>query len=527
MYSNYFIEQLRARPAADTALVEPGGRRISCGELFRESVQLATNLAAAGMVPGSRVVVAAAPGVEFLCVIYAAMLLRTQVAIIDPEMGRENYRSKLGQFDPQWAFADYRLLLLQEHPLLRWLYFRHRPQGPYLPARKGVKTVATGNWMPIFQPHLSAWQLRKKTNPHTHDLHLETPSNDLPPFLLVTYTSGTLAEPKGVVHTLDSLAKSIRLLADLLAGVPQQRIATHAPHYALIGVNAGIPVYLWDQTLSPMARIRFIEQRAITTLFGPPVDYRVLLQTSASLLRALPDCLRLLLIGSAPVHTAFLENLYPALPRTCQVLALYGMTENLLVAVARGSEKLQRHIQGDWLGYPVEGVECRLAPDGEILLRSPQLFHGYLGMPSRDTWHPTGDLGRIEQDGSLTLTGRKKDMIIRRHFNLYPALYEPTINKIPGVSEAVLIGIYDEDRHDEIVCLVVETERPLTEIFIRNCLTRGAWQIDREAQPDLIAFRILPRKGRQFKVDRGALRQWLAREWPLVDTTVSKPLLNP
>jgi acyl-CoA synthetase (AMP-forming)/AMP-acid ligase II len=110
------------------------------------------------------------------------------------------------------------------------------------------------------------------------------------------------------------------------------------------------------------------------------------------------------------------------------------------------------------------------------------------------------------------LTGRKKDMIIRRNFNLYPGLYEPTINRIPGVTECAFVGVYDEKRHDEVVALFVETHKPLTENALRKAMETGAYSIDREAMPDLIVLQPLPRAGRQSKVDKNALRLQLTQK---------------
>jgi len=222
----------------------------------------------------------------------------------------------------------------------------------------------------------------------------------------------------------------------------------------------------------------------------------------------LPDCLQELFFGSAPVYRSFLERLIPVTPAHVRLTCLYGMTENLVVAGIDGREKAQYSTSdGDVVGRPVPGVEIDIAPDGEIQVRSPQIFTRYLHLDGRAAWHPTGDLGHLDPEGRLVLTGRKKDMIIRRNFNLYPGLYEPTINRIPGVTESAFVGVYDEKIQDESVTLFVETHRLLTEDFLRRALESGEYSIDREALPDRIVFAKLPRSGRQNKVDKNALRQ--------------------
>src|SRR6185436_13381631 len=87
---------------------------------------------------------------------------------------------------------------------------------------------------------------------------------------LITYTSGTLNEPKGVVHSYSSLANSIKYLAQLLQGNGDKVTATHLPHFVLLGINAGVEVHIWDNRMTPEEKLRFIRQHNVTTLFGPP-----------------------------------------------------------------------------------------------------------------------------------------------------------------------------------------------------------------------------------------------------------------
>jgi acyl-CoA synthetase (AMP-forming)/AMP-acid ligase II len=130
------------------------------------------------------------------------------------------------------------------------------------------------------------------------------------------------------------------------------------------------------------------------------------------------------------------------------------------------------------------------------------------------TEHATGDLARM-QDGRLVLLGRAKDMIIRGETNIYPELYEPVIERIPGVRRCALIGQYREHLADECVVLVVEPE-PGTDADelsrrLRHELRCGDYRIDAAAQPDFIFSMPLPEAGRASKVNKTALRT-LVRE---------------
>ena len=321
------------------------------------------------------------------------------------------------------------------------------------------------------------------------------------------------ASRKGVVHSIGAITAGILQIAELIRGGHNRRIATHLPYFALIGLNAGVEAHLWDYASTAQEKIQFIEKQHITTLFSPPCDYLPLIEICERKSRRLPACLQHLFFGSAPVYRSFLERLLPVLPEHMRLSCLYGMTENLVVAATDGREKARLPTTaGDVVGKPVPGVEVRFATDGEILLRSPQTFSRYLHLDTRDDWPASGDLGHLDAAGRLVLTGRKKDMIIRRNFNLYPGLYEPTVNCIPGVNECALVGVFDTDKQDETVALFVETHQPVAAATLRRDLAFGACSIDREALPDVVIFTKLPRTGRQNKVDKAALRARLVQK---------------
>ncbi len=154
------------------------------------------------------------------------------------------------------------------------------------------------------------------------------------------------------------------------------------------------------------------------------------------------------------------------------------------------------------MGTFVKSIEYKIENDGELHINGPQLFKHYLHLNSRADFHATGDLVMV-QDGQLFLTGRKKNMLIRRNFNIYPELYEQTIMKIKGVNEAVMIGIYEEKVNDEKIILVVDGN--IEKQKLMRLLSNGEFSIDKEALPDDIVFMSIPHSGRQSKVNRNAL----------------------
>lgn len=506
LYTNSFIEHLRNCPKEKVLLVQ-NEKPIAAGTLLGESIALANFLSKNGVKEGDRVVLVVPPGPEFLKVMYACMMIRTVVSIIDPEMGRDNYEAKFRQFDPTHAFVDSRLILINEHPILRYILRKLKPSVPFFPKTQNCSIFTVGKRLPIFKKHIHI--ACKAVSDELNQTFKNGESTD---DFLVTYTSGTLAEPKGVVHSYESLAETMTLLTNLLDKGGNERIATHLPHFMLLGINAGRPVYIWDNEFSAEEKLRFIEKNKITTIFGPPSDFTPMIHYLKEQSKSFPECLKNVYFGSAPVHAAFLSR-FAEVSEGVRLTCLYGMTENLMVCYQDGHEKIKYDGRGDLVGTPFPGVKLSIQEDGEVGVDSNQKFKRYWHMSASNPVHLSGDLGEIDDQGRLVLIGRKKDMLIRGNFNIYPGLYETTINKIPGISEAVMIGLFDDHLADEKVFLVVESEKQLREADVMRMLKSGTYSIDKEALPDRIIFSKIPRFGRQNKIDRNKLRKQLELEF--------------
>jgi acyl-coenzyme A synthetase/AMP-(fatty) acid ligase len=500
LYTNFFVTSLE-NAVPDKVLLEADGKEIQAESLLNASMAMAIALQGKGVKKGDRVILAIKPDVQFLKIFYANMMIGTVMSIIDPEMGRDNYKAKLHQFDPQVAFVDSRLVLLSEHPIARWIINKLRPGLPYIPILRKCKVFTSGPWLPIVQQHHAVTKLSQvlAEPPELQELNEEED-------FLVTYTSGTLNEPKGVLHSYATLRSSIQNLSELFLKNQDESISTHLPPFVLVGISSAIKVYLWDNDWSAGQKIDFISRNNITTLFGPPSDYLPLMAYCEEKGMQFPSSLKNIYLGSAPVYSAFLNDLLGYVGPKVRVISIYGMTENLTVAYADAKEKITREVDGDWVGTPFPGVKIKALEDGELALNSNQLFIRYWHLPNRQIPHHTGDLGVIDEDGSVVLQGRKKDMIIRRNFNIYPGLYEPTINKLKGITQAVMVGIYNDQKADEEIILVVEGKQDLDGQAILEKLKSGPYSIDKEAWPDRIVFMKLPRSGRQNKVNKNQLR---------------------
>ncbi|MEK7105727.1 MAG: class I adenylate-forming enzyme family protein, partial [Patescibacteria group bacterium] len=172
-------------------------------------------------------------------------------------------------------------------------------------------------------------------------------------------------------------------------------------------------------------------------------------------------------------------------------------------------EKLGRASDGDVLGKPLGGVSAVISDENELLVAGPQMYERYLGDTEKAQYFYSGDLGKIEEDGTLVMLGRKKDMIIKQGYNIYPALFETIISSIPGVHECAMIGVYNSFTEDEEVILyVVKAESStISTAELTHYLKNGQYSIDRAALPDKIIFiNELPYSGRSKKVSKAELR---------------------
>ena len=487
----------------DAIVLIDKGKDYSAKSIWEKSLSLAIGLESRGFNPKNRVLLLFEPGVDFVVCIYALLLLDSTIVLLDPEMGPKNFSAKIDQINPQFVFADSRLLLLSHYPKLKKWVTKIKKDIPSFELPQACSVIAVGKRIPFGPKNL-----------HLQDVMLPIIQPELEVRenhgQILVFTSGTLSVPKGVLHGNLSLGASIQHLVEIFQTTSGKVVGTYLPHFMLIGIAASLTVKAFPKTWTAKKKLQWFKQESVELFFGPPSEILGMVQHCENTNQSFPSSFKHLLLGSAPVHQSFLIRLLKVLAPNVQVTCIYGMTEHLILSLADGREKAKRQCQGDWLGYIHEGVQVKISDDQEILVKSNQLFSRYYHEESRPEWHSTGDLGKQLEDGSLTLLGRKKDMIIRRDFNIYPAHYEAIVTQIPEVEDAVFIGIFSPKKQDEIVFLVIDAENVNTTQIEKN-LKKGEFSIDKEALPDFIVNMRIPYTGRQHKPDKNSLRAELSK----------------
>ncbi|MEV0350263.1 class I adenylate-forming enzyme family protein [Nonomuraea sp. NPDC050680] len=475
-----------------TAIVGARGRELTFGGLRERALRIRDRLVAEGLERGDGVLYAVEPSPDAIAVALGVVAAGGVLVLADPGLAPEVLRARLRLARPRWVVAGSLLYAVTSFAPLRALA---RRRGVLLPGLRDplpeleLRHAYTGRWLPGVPR--AAVRLRGLDEP--------VPPTDASPGEVddpaaVIFTSGTTAHPRAVVHTRASLAAGLEIFRDRFPVEPGDVVHTD-------GLMLGLPALIGGATWSMPGPAKLIFERRVTHLYCVPVELAGLVAR----VERLPESLRHLLLGSAPAPPAVLRKAVAAAPGA-EVLSVYAMTEALPIALAGAAEKLAC-AEGDLLGAPLPGVGVRFTEDQELVVSGPHVARGYLGEPPHDEV-ATGDLVRLDGQGRLVLLGRKKDMILRDGFNIYPSLYEPAIAALPGVADAAIVGLADPVTGDEEVVLALVPGDGFQEAAVRARLPA---LVDAGALPDRIAvLPDFPRSSRR-KLDRAALRAAIGR----------------
>ena len=302
---------------------------------------------------------------------------------------------------------------------------------------------------------------------------------DEAPVRWIYYTSGSTADPKGVQHTDQTLiaggwglARALEMSSEDIGSMafPVAHIA--GPDYLVTMLTFGFPAVILE-SFNPVDALQVFNRHGATLVGGSTAFYVAYLgeQRKDPATPILPT-LRAMVGGGA----AKPPNLHAEVRDEIGgrgVVHGYGMTEVPMIANGSPSDSDEQLANTD--GRPVEGADVRIvtlagapaAPgeEGEIRVKGPMVFRGYTDPAlnvdafDEDGWFRTGDLGVLRSDGYLSITGRLKDVIVRKGENISAKEIEDLLSSHPKVSEVAVIGLPDAAR-GELVCAVVQCASP-------------------------------------------------------------------
>ncbi len=308
--------------------------------------------------------------------------------------------------------------------------------------------------------------------PDTHQVAAKQPDD----LAAILYTSGTTGRSKGAMLSHGNLLSNAEVLrhawgwrADdvLIHALPIFHV--HGLFVASHGALLAGARMLWFNRFEPRAVIARLPDA--TLFMGVPTLYVRLLE-QATLTPEACARMRLFISGSAPLLIETFQEWQRRTGHT--ILERYGMSETVMLTSNpyRAEDGPRR---GGTVGFPLPGVGLRVVDDagapcpstgegeiGHIQVRGPNVFSGYWRMPEKtkeeftaDGWFKTGDVGRRDEQGYVTIVGRSKDLIISGGYNVYPAEIEGWLNELPGVAESAVVGVPHPDFGEGVIAVVV------------------------------------------------------------------------
>jgi long-chain acyl-CoA synthetase len=289
---------------------------------------------------------------------------------------------------------------------------------------------------------------------------------------VILYTSGTTGPPKGAELTHANLSTNARTTQEtLLEGTPDDVIMGCLPLFHVFGLtcalNAGV---LAGACLTLLPRfdgakaLSIIERDRVTVFEGVPTMFAAMLH-QADRDRYDVSSLRLCISGGSAMPVEVMRGFEEAFG--CIVLEGYGLSETSPVASFNHPHAERKP---GTIGTAIRGVEMRLVDDaggdvptgevGEIAIRGENVMKGYWGKPEEtakaipDGWFRTGDLARQDEDGYFAIVDRKKEMIIRGGYNVYPREIEEALYEHPAVAEAACVGVPHPELGEEVAAAV-------------------------------------------------------------------------
>ncbi len=327
------------------------------------------------------------------------------------------------------------------------------------------------------------------------DKSRETNREDITEEAVVLFTSGTTARPKGVILTNKNLLSNIRGSEQAISLGPEDSFCAPLPLFHSFALTGGLllPLCTGASTIlhskfTPKTSLRTLSKEGVNTFLATPSQYRAMVRqagsTSGDFLEQIQERSIRLISGGEALPDVVAERVQETFGNP--VLQGYGLTETSpVVSLNRPGKN-----RPGTVGRPLDNVDVRIGrpdepsepvtdePEGEIQVKGPSVMKGYLGVEkknsdvfTKDGWFRTGDRGRLDDDGFLSVTGRLNEMIVRRGENIAPAEIENELLHMNGVQSAAVVGKTDEAQGEVPVGFIVPgPEADITRRDVRSFL---------------------------------------------------------
>ncbi|MYW64674.1 AMP-binding protein [Streptomyces sp. SID8379] len=411
--------------------------------LDEHSARVAAWLAAEGVVPGDRVAIMLPNVPHFAVVYYGALRAGAVVVPMNPLL-------KSGEIGYSAGDCGARTILTS---------------GPSLPEAR-----AAAEQLGITCTDVTGQDFATALSRVEPSAGIVERTDDDPAVIL--YTSGTTGRPKGAVLTHGNLRSNTETVSGLLGITGDDTVFGGLPFFHVFGQTCGLNAAVLTGacvTLLPRfdaaKALDILTRDRVTVMEGVPTMFVALLAAADAAGGTGAEAVRVAATGGSAMPVDVLHRFEAAFG--CPVVEGYGLSETSPVVTLGAVDGVRK--PGS-IGIPVEGVEVRLIDDdgkevaqgevGEIAVLGPNVMRGYWNRPEADAaaftdgWFRTGDLARRDEDGHHFIVDRKKDLIIRGGYNVYPREIEEVLYTHPAVAEAAVIGV-PHDLHGEEVRAVL------------------------------------------------------------------------
>jgi long-chain acyl-CoA synthetase len=301
---------------------------------------------------------------------------------------------------------------------------------------------------------------------------------------VILYTSGTTGSPKGAELTHGNLRRNVEVVVDMLQLSSSDVILGALPLFHSFGQTCGLSAAIASGAcltliprFDPAKALEIVERDEVTVFEGVPTMF-------GAMLHGVQDhdatSLRLCVSGGAAMPVEVMRAFEDAFG--CKILEGYGLSETSPVASFNHPD---RERKPGSIGTPVAGVEMKVVDEhdsevpvgdvGEIVIRGHNVMKGYWNRAGataeamRGGWFHTGDMAKVDEDGYFFIVDRKKDMIIRGGYNVYPREIEEVLYEHPAVREAAVIGVPHPEFGEEVAAAVaLKPDADVTEDELRD-----------------------------------------------------------
>jgi long-chain acyl-CoA synthetase len=449
------IVEARRRWPEQVALVDRG-ERLTYRELFDRVTSCAAALAEHGVRQGDRVAMMIPNTADFPTLYYAVLCLGATVVPILPLLSAAEVTHILRDTRARLLIAD------------------AEASNPALAASAATSTTLIMVGSASKDDAVETMELRVPSHRPGADIVTAEPGD----LAVIMYTSGTTGVPKGAMLTHANLVWNAVISArDVVSLSERDRVFGSAPLSHSNGqtvvmnsaVCAGAAVVLMRR-FDAREALELIVREQVSVFVGVPTMYTALVEAARADHRRRELRLRLAVSGAAPLPTALVDEFRAIFG--AEIYEGYGLTESSPVATF--SQPVFGRRAGS-VGHPLWGLDVEVArPDpaeriellaagevGEVVVRGHAVFAGYLNNPEAtaaaitDGWLRTGDLGTKDDDGFLQIVGRKKEMILRGGYNVYPREVEEVLAAHAGIAQAAVVGAPDPYYGEEVHAFVV------------------------------------------------------------------------